>query len=391
MAHLANGQQKSPITNKWGNAETIEVDAEHIEIFRGYPGAAYSHHPQIVMFRGQLYATWSNGIVGEDNPGQKMLLSVSKNKGDTWSRPTVLVSPDPGEVAYEVVTSEGLRVYQDKLIAYCGVYEYTEQPPLSGNPPERPHTGKAMIPEGATWHQNTRTQIRMSQDGGNSWSPAKTIIKGLVPNLSPSATASDRLIIPGNISYPYTDDPAGVSGWKRVGLPRLPEGYVDDPEGFHKVCRARGDSTKYCEGSFFQTDDGVIHMMLRTSTYRLAVTESHDNGETWSEPRMTQYTDCRSRFQFGRLPDGRYFGLSCPKPRSGRTPLILAASEDGVVFDRHYVLGKEAAGKPRMRGSHKGGQYGYPYMHIAGKTAYVIYSVRKEDIRLCRFPLSELK
>jgi hypothetical protein len=378
------------ITNQWGDAKTTKLNAKHIEIFRGYPGAAYSHHPQIVSFQGILYATWSNGIVGEDNPGQKMLMATSTDNGQTWSQAMVLACPNPGQEAYEIITSEGIRVIQDRLVAFYGVYEYTEQVPLSGNPPERPHQGKAQIPKGQTWHQYTRTEIRISDDKGTSWSTSKVIIKNFMPNLSPQQIRNGRWIIPGNISFPYTDDPDGLDGWHRVGLPRLPAGYVDDPEGFHKVCRARGDSIKYCEGDFFQTTDGVIHMMLRTSTYRLAVTQSRDNGKTWSEPRLTDYTDCRSRFDFGQLPDGRYYGLSCPKPKSARTPLILAVSKDGVVFDRHFILGDKPASKPRMPGSHKGGRYGYPYMHIMDDQAFVIYSVNKEDVWMCRFDLNEL-
>jgi hypothetical protein len=92
----------------------------------------------------------------------------------------------------------------------------------------------------------------------------------------------------------------------------------------------------------------------------LAVSESTDNGKSWSEPKLTGYTDCACRFHFGRLPDGRYFGLSCPKPRSGRTPMVLATSHDGVVFDRHYIVGDMSGTKARMPGHAKGGVYGYP-------------------------------
>jgi len=62
----------------------------------------------------------------------------------------------------------------------------------------------------------------------------------------------------------------------------------------------------------------------------MVVAVSDDHGETWSEPMFTDYTDCQCRLHFGRLPDGRYFGVSCPDPKRRRTPMILAASRDGV-------------------------------------------------------------
>ena len=83
-------------------------------------------------------------------------------------------------------------------------------------------------------------------------------------------------------------------------------GYVDDPEGFHKGCRHRVDPHGYCEGSVLQTDDEVIHMMLRIADREvggLAVAESRDDGVTWSEPAVTGSTDACSLFQFGCLPE----------------------------------------------------------------------------------------
>jgi hypothetical protein len=70
--------------------------------------------------------------------------------------------------------------------------------------------------------------------------------------------------------------------------------------------------------------------------------------------------------------------------------MVLAVSEDGVAFDRHFVLGDDPAGEPRMKGFAKGGRYGYPSYHIADGWMYVIYSINKEDIGMCRFPLSAL-
>ena len=110
---------------------------------------------------------------------------------------------------------------------------------------------------------DTHTEAAVSEDGGETWGEPVRAVERFIPNMPPAAVASGRLIMSGNLRYPYTDDTEGVSRWRDAVLPRLPGGYVDDPEGFHKGCRQRGDPHGYCEGSFFQTDDGVIHMMLR--------------------------------------------------------------------------------------------------------------------------------
>jgi predicted neuraminidase len=176
-----------------------------------------------------------------------------------------------------------------------------------------------------------------------------------------------------------------------TGIPGLPGDYVDDPEGHVKVMRHRKGMVHVCEGSFYETDSGILRMMLRTrDAQRLAVSESFDNGDTWSEPVFTDYTDCHCRFHFGRLPDGRYFGVSCPAPHSARTPLILAVSVDGDVFDHHYILGDEDNFLARIPGVHKSGRYGYPSYHIMEDIMFIIYSINKEDIAVCRFPLKLL-
>ena len=382
---------RSPITNRWGEVPLRPVPHEEFIIYRGAEGHAYSHHQQLTSLNGRLIASWSNGIRNEDDPGQVMYFACSDDAGATWTAPQTVLPRRSGQYADVIFTAMGLRRHGGKLIAYLGVYEYNDVCLRGGL--ERPSGGKGSIPAGERWTLDTHSEVVVSEDSGETWGEPTRAVERFIPNLPPSPIASGRLIIPGDIRFPYTDDPAGICGWRHAGLPRLPDDYVDDPEGFHKGCRHRGDPYGYCEGSFFQTDDGVIHMMLRIAGrdgQRLAVTESRDDGATWSEPAVTGYTDCSSRFHFGRLPDGRCFGLTCPKPRSRRTPLVLATSDDGVAFDRHYLLGDTAAAGPRLPGNHKGGRYGYPVLHLDGDTAYAIYSIAKEDVAVCRFRLSDL-
>ena len=392
----AQQMPRSPITNRWGEARTTALDLDEVCVFRGRVGASYNHHHQVLYDRGRLYASWSNGIVDEDNPGQHMVVSTSEDEGKTWS-PKAIITPPPVEQT-STYTAMGIREYKGKLIAYYGHYGYTDLI----------HDGSGMLlthfaplyQEDATkWvHRNSFAGLRVSHDRGATWGPPMRILERFVPNLRPFPTHSGRLIMTGNITFPYTNDPSGIHGWKSAGIPRLPSWTVDDPEGFHKACTFRHDSLNYCEASFYQTDDGMLHMMMRTDPMPgqqhsglLAVTESVDDGKTWSEPRLTSYTDCSCRFQFGRLPDGRFFGLSCPKPKGGRTPLVLAISEDGIVFDRHYLLGDVIAQKPRLPGGDKDrGAYGYPSCDIANGAMYIVFSRSKEDIYFKKLDLSIL-
>ena len=143
------------------------------------------------------------------------------------------------------------------------------------------------------------------------------------------------------------------------------------------------------ESSFFQTDDGVIHLMLRTNTDYLWCSESYDDGVTWTEPYPTNFTDCWAKFQFGRLPDGRFFYVGSPIPGSGRNPLMLCLSENGADFSRQYILRNEPY-EQQIEGLYKGGLYGYPSVTVANDALYVIYSKHKEAIEVTRVALASL-
>ena len=152
----------------------------------------------------------------------------------------------------------------------------------------------------------------------------------VVPNHPPQATACGRLILSGNISFPYTDDAAGLDGWVMTGI--YGDAFAgrtlrDDPDSIHMVTPANGwECTMICEGSFYETDDRVLHMLLRSCTDRLWVSESRDGGEHWSNPQPTDFSNDSSKFHCGQLPDGRYYTVSSPcTDRPGaRCPLVLS-------------------------------------------------------------------
>ncbi len=335
------------------------------------PGAewTYSHHPHLAFFKGRLFAIWSNGRKDEDAPGQRVMLSTTKDFRE-WTKPAPLVGPLPGRGEREVVlTAAGFREYRGRLTAYFGEYEADK-----------------------TW---TRLWAMTTTDGVK-WGPVREMRIPVNPNFGPQATRSGRLIISGNISFPWTDDPSGLTGWTMGGIyPQDMAGMSDDPASFWRVQRRMGWPAGLCEGAFFQTDDGVIHMLLRTTGpgYRgkLWITESRDDGVTWSAPVETPFGDNDTKFHFGRLPDGRFYYVGCPdsRTRGMRSPLVLSLSVDGRVFDRHFIIADEHYERA-TEGLWKHGEYGYPHTIIHDGYMYVIVSRQKEAVEVLRFSLGQL-
>lgn len=388
--HASRHDAVSPITNRFGDVAPVKLDVDHRSVYRGVRGAAFNHQAQLAFDGTRVYATWSSCAVDEEEAGQRMLVSTSADLGATWSAPGVVAPSRPGRHAESVVVSSGMRVHGDMLVAFYGEWERYE--------PNRDKAREAArTAEGGHNVFDVRTEARVSRDRGATWSGPTLVVRNQFGFMPPAPTTSGRLILPGHLTSAWTDDPTGLSGWTRTGPPGLPPDYLDDWYGRAKGAKLLGLEHHFNEANFFQTADGVVHMMLRNeNNTRMGVSESRDDGRTWSQPRLTGFTNSVSRSHFGRLPDGRFFCVNCPTPpragaapstRNPRTPVVLALSDDGVVFDRHYIVGDDAQGEPRIPGYLKHGRYGYPFLLAVGDQALVVYSTNKEDINIARFRL----
>jgi len=380
------------ITNRYGTARTTRLAGRTTIVHKASSwDAAYSHHPQVAAIGDRLWATWSLGHLHEDGPGQIMVCATSDDLGQTWTPARPLVPAAQGEYGQTCLTSGGLYVGKDAIAAYYSSYEIT------------PAAMALFMESGLNgWHkpglktvENVYTGVRVSRDGGASWSTAESTLPGFIPNLSPVRLSSGRLLMTGHLLQACTDDPTGVSGWQIAGLPGLPEGFYERAGGYRPVTGLLGE-LGICEGAVYEIPGQPLRLMLRSNRARLAVAESQDDGATWSEPQLTDFTDCGSKMQFGRLPDGRYFALSCPDPNVPesslrRTPLVLATSRDGNVFDRHFLLGDEPDAPLRYPGAYKHGRYGYAYAQAVKDHLVVINSVGKEDIECHVFSLADLE
>ncbi len=373
----------SPTNQGYTAANAKRLPLERAWLYRPEAAWFYSHHPSLTLFNGRYHAIWSNGRRDEDAPGQRVLIAHTDDFLN-WSPPEPLIDVLPGQHGERVLTAAGFHRHGDELIAYAGSFEYRPEC-LDGN--GRCHPGD-------TGHTNTTLLAAASRDG-LAWSAPTDLGLPIVPNHGPQPTASGRLIICGNISFPFTDDPRGLRGWRMSGIypASMAATIVDDSESFWQVQAAAGWPNGLCEGSFYQTDDGVLHMLLRSNAERLWLTESANDGATWSAPQPTAFSDNAAKFHFGRLPDGRFYYVGCPdaEPRWKRSPLVLSLSRDGAHFDRHFILADDATPyTQRAEGMHKHGEYGYPHTLVHDGHLHIIVSRRKEAVEVLRVRLADL-
>ncbi|HEU4607660.1 MAG TPA: exo-alpha-sialidase [Chitinophagaceae bacterium] len=368
LYHSSSWAQSFPVSDTYSSSAVYpELKIERGFVYEPKTNWLYSHHPYIWYFKGKFIAIWSNGHKDEDQPGQRVAIASSKD-GLHWSTPEVLASPGnyKGDTL-NVLTAAGFHEYQGTLVAYYGEYS-----------PNRTHT--------MLWAKTSRD--------GKHWSAPLSMGIPVNPNHGPQPTLSGRLIICGNFSFPYTDDKAGLKGWKMTSF--YPDSLYkeDNPASFYAPAKAMG-LPALCEGAFYETDDSVIQMLLRVTGKdwkgKLWLTESKDNGAHWSRPVESGFTDNDSKFHLGRLPNGLFYYVGIPDTlhHYARTPLVLATSRDGKRFDRHYIIASQPY-QLQQEGLWKGGQYGYPHSFIKGRYMYIIISRQKEAIEVLRFNINQL-
>ncbi|MBC8354362.1 MAG: exo-alpha-sialidase [Planctomycetes bacterium] len=313
----------------------------------------FCHHPNLVVFKNQLYCMWSNGLVHEDAPGQRILYSRSGD-GVTWTKPELLTDDRQGK---GICVAAGFHVIPNKLVAY-----YTA-------------TG------GENFHPDTALMARTSLDG-KKWSQPLRVTSGFFIE-GPQRLAGGRLLFAGEyvgdsratmrMRFLFTNDRGGISQLQNVT--------VNPPE-----LKVYG----YTEPSFYLRPDGSVVATLRNYSGFLHTSASTDNGETWSPVTQTNLPDSTARTSAGNLPDGTAYIINNSMPKQfDRSLLTIALSRDGKTFDRAWIVRGEPT-KMRYEGRSKLDGWQYPHAVVWKDTLYVAYSINKEDVALTRITLKDL-
>ena len=321
-------------------------DAERIVVHRS---DGYVNNVLLTHFRGEYYCMWQASERDEDTPDTKVLYARSRD-GVKWCVPELLAAPTDSTF----VSPGGWIARGDSLAA---VLNYICAP-------DRSKGGTAwycVTRNGVDW--NAPRPMRMA-DG--------TPVDGLFeqdPLLLPSGrTVGAVHFRPGLTLNPvYTDAPSALEGWARS---RFPEGIG-----------------KPLEPSQYRLPDGTLVMFFRdqASSFVKLASLSTDQGESWTAPAPTNIPDSRSKQCAGNLPDGRVFWVGNPTGSKSRRLLVLALSDDGLLFDRAWLLaGPEDLPARRHEGRYKTLGYSYPKAVVLNGFLWISFSVNKEDAALVR-------
>jgi hypothetical protein len=142
---------------------------------------------------------------------------------------------------------------------------------------------------------------------------------------------------------------------------------------------------------FFHRRDGALVGLCKLGF----VTQSQDEGKTWSFPVVAGGLDVGGAKEWAqRTPDGRY-AMVYPPARGNRFPMAVTTSDDGITFSNMRLVHADVPPQ-RYEGKWKdmGPQYLRGVAEWAGDAAtidpsaiWVVYSLSKEDIWVSRIPV----
>ena len=322
----------------------------------------YANGVVMTAFKGVLFCMWQCSLKDEDAPETSVVMSKSTDEGHTWSQPIVIAGANDNSYC----TSGGWITTTDTLTAFINTWPNHLEP--TGG-----FTRYMVTTDGCKWSNPEPVRMYNGQ-------PMNGIIEQ-----DPYPTASGRIIgaahfQPGlHISPIYTHIPTGRYGWKRACFT------------FHD----RNKQSRELEPSIYQRRDGTLVMLFRdqSSTFRKMASMSKDNGNTWSEPAVTNIPDARVKQSAGNLPDGSAYLVGNPTGAKRRWPLVALFSHDGIHFDHALLL--RAGGKnlqsQRYPGKAKTLGYNYPKSMVHNNKLYIAYATNKEDVECTVVDLEELK
>ena len=311
----------------------------------------YANGVVMTAFKDVLYCMWQSSKTDEDAPETCVMYSQSTDEGVTWTKPEPLAAATDSSYC----TSGGWISTKDTLTAFINVWPKGMQP-TSG------YTYYIYSTDGSRWSEPQ--PVRMA-DG--------QAMNGVMEQ-DPYPIADGRIVgaahfQPGlHVAPIYTDDPTGHSGWHRG----------------HMTVHDRGKQSQELEPSLYQQRDGTLVMVFRdqSSSYRKMVSLSHDRGETWTEPTVSNIPDARVKQSAGNLPDGTAYLAGNPTGAKRRYPLVALFSHEGIRFDKAILLraGGSDLQPQRYPGKAKTIGYNYPKSMVYNGRLYVAYATNKEDV-----------
>jgi predicted neuraminidase len=206
--------------------------------------------------------------------------------------------------------------------------------------------------------------VRTSRDEGRTWDAPRRLPNGILGPIKnkPVRLADGTLLAPSS-----TESTGSPSVW-RVHMERSTDGGrswtavpVPEPQGSAAI--------DAIQPSILLHPGGRVQALGRTRSGRIFQSWSDDGGRTWSPLALTALPNPNSGIDAVTLRDGRHL-VVYNNTTSGRSPLDVAVSRDGRVWEHALVLESEP------------GEYSYPaVIQTSDGLVHVTYTWQRRRIK----------
>ncbi len=236
-----------------------------------------------------------------------------------------------------------------------------------------------------------QTFIMTSADDGETWSEPQELVagdssggRGPVRN-KPIRLQNGRIVAGASTEHgiwqAFADlsDDDGLSWHKSTAIGIAKLAYTAGEKTAHSNI-AVSQQSFYGRGviqpSLWQSDDGSVHMLLRSSEGFVYRSDSFDNGETWCSAYPLALPNNNSGLDLVRTAGGKFFLVCNPVAANWgqRSPLSLFVSQDdGKNWQKLIDLETEMA------------EFSYPAIIADGEEIYLTYTWKRKNIACVHF------
>ena len=243
-----------------------------------------------------------------------------------------------------------------------------------------------------------QTMVMLSTGDGVTWSEPVELVPGDVSGgrgpvrNKPLRLESGRILAGASTEHgiwqAFADisDDDGVT-WRKSGAVTIANLQYQEGEKTAESSIAVSDQSFYGRGviqpSLWQDDNGMVHMLLRSSEGFVYRSDSRDNGETWSNAYPLSLPNNNSGLDLVRAPfDGELYLLCNPVAANWglRSPMTLFKSTDnGCSWTKLYDLATET------------NEFSYPAIIADGEGLTMTFTWKRENIVYFYIPQEELQ
>ena len=175
--------------------------------------------------------------------------------------------------------------------------------------------------------------LRLSEDNGKTWGAARRLPDGILgPIKNKPVQLKDGSILSGSSAEGFKVGPSWQIHFERSR---------DNGLTWEKIAVEQGQGAPASiQPSILFLRDGGLMSVGRTKNAKVFSTVSNDQGSTWSKVDLTDLPNPNSGTDAVTLKDGRHL-LIYNHTAKGRSPLNLAISKDGIVWEAAMVLEDE--------------------------------------------------